>query len=106
MIKSKAITLFFALVVVFVTSCHIENNSDLDDSIKELQTNQKNIQEKMLVLNDIQTNQVNLLKKIQTIEKSISTPLFSLSILSELRCSLRIFFKLSGDNFSPSIGVN
>ena len=63
MIKSKTVTLFFALVVVFVTSCHVENNSDLDDSIKELQTNQKNIQEKMIVLKEIQTNQVNLLKK-------------------------------------------
>ena len=73
MIKSKTVTLFFALIVVFVTSCNIENNSDLDDSIKELQTNQKNIQEKMIVLKEIQTNQVNLLKKIQTIEKSIST---------------------------------
>ena len=73
MIKSKTVTLFFALVVVFVASCHIENNSDLDDNIKELQTNQKNIQEELIVLKELQTNHVNLLKKIQTLEKSIST---------------------------------
>ena len=73
MIKSKTATLFFALAVVLVTSCHIENNSDLDDSIKELQTNQNNIQEELIVLKELQTNQVNLLKKIQTLEKSIST---------------------------------
>ena len=74
MIKSKIATLFFTLVVVaFVTSCNNVNSSDLDESITELQTNQKNIQEKMIVLEELKTNQVNLLKKIQTLEKSIST---------------------------------
>ena len=73
MIKSKTITLFFVLAALFVTSCNVNNSSNLDDSIKELQANQKDIQEQMIVLTDMQSEQVNLLKKIQTIEKSIST---------------------------------
>ena len=73
MIKSKVVTLLFALVVCFIISCNSGDSSALDDSIKELQTNQKNIQEKMIVLEELKTNQVNLLKKIQVLEKSIST---------------------------------
>ena len=73
MIKSKIATLFFTLVVVaFVTSCNNENNSGLNESITELQTNQKNIQEQIVQINALQSNQQGILKKIQTMDKSIT----------------------------------
>ena len=93
MIKSKITRLFIAGTAGLLISCKSGDTSALDDSIQELRANQKSIQEQIVQINELQGNQKNIqeqivqkiipvkalqsnqqdiLKKIQSIDKSIA----------------------------------
>jgi len=66
------IKLLFIIASVLLVSCNSTDNSTLENTINELKENQNNIQEQIVRIKDLQDNQVLILKKIQTIEKSLA----------------------------------
>ena len=68
----KLVQLLIAGSVVMFISCNSVDNSVLEETVNELQETQNNMQEQIVAIKALQDNQEVILKKIQTIDKSIA----------------------------------
>ena len=80
MIKSKITRLFIAGTAGLLISCSIENNEKSDQAITELKDIQQDIVEQ---IKELQSNQQVVLEKITSLEKSVA----NLAIASKKRSS-------------------
>tara|TARA_B100000315_G_C14129190_1_gene386088 strand:+ start:185 stop:526 length:342 start_codon:yes stop_codon:yes gene_type:complete len=58
--------------VILLISCNSADNSALENTVNELKENQNNIQEQIIAIKELQDNQKVVLKKMQSMEKTIS----------------------------------
>ena len=70
--EMKLIQLLMVGSVVMLISCNSQDNSALEKTVNELQENQQNIQEQIVQIKALQSNQQDILKKIQSMDKSIA----------------------------------
>ena len=70
--KKKLAQLMMVGFSVLVFSCNSSDNSALENTVNELKENQNNIQEQIVTIKALQDNQQDILKKIQTMDKSIA----------------------------------
>ena len=70
--KIKLVKLFMSGSVILLISCNSGDNSALENTVNELKENQNNIQEQIIAIKELQDNQKVVLKKMQSMEKTIS----------------------------------
>ena len=70
--KIKLVQLLMASSAMVLISCNVSDNSALENTVNELKENQNNIQEQIIAIKELQDNQKVVLKKMQSMEKTIS----------------------------------
>jgi len=70
--KIKLVKLIMSGSVILLISCNSADNSALENTVNELKENQNNIQEQIIAIKELQDNQKVVLKKMQSMEKTIS----------------------------------
>ena len=76
--------MFFISSSVLLVSCGLKDDSSLENTVNELKENQNNIQEQIVSIKELQDNQKVILKKIQTIDKTIANLILTFSGLSAI----------------------